>query len=84
MRDDAEAIIDVTDLEALKKNVDNLVMMPGEQILHALPQEYRVDGDSNIINPRGMYGSRLEANFHIVVGQIASIKTLPDALNRVN
>ncbi len=76
IRDDAEAIIDVTDLEALKKNVNNLVMMPGEQILHALPQEYRVDGDSNIINPRGMYGSRLEANFHIVVGQIASIKNI--------
>tara|TARA_Y100000385_G_C13109442_1_gene651433 strand:+ start:1566 stop:2930 length:1365 start_codon:yes stop_codon:yes gene_type:complete len=76
MRDDAQAIIDVTDLESLKKNVDNLVMMPGEQILHALPQEYRVDGDSNIINPRGMYGSRLEANFHIVVGQIASIKNI--------
>ena len=51
-------------------------MMPGEQILHALPQEYRVDGDSNIINPQGMYGSRLEANFHIVVGQIASIKNI--------
>lgn len=76
MRDDAEAIIDVTDLDALKKNVNNLVMMPGEQILHALPQEYRVDGDSNIVNPRGMYGSRLEANFHIVVGQIASIKNI--------
>ena len=76
IREDAEAIIDVTDLEDLKKNVDNLVMMPGEQILHALPQEYRVDGDSNIINPRGMYGSRLEANFHIVVGQIASIKNI--------
>jgi len=56
--------------------VHNLVMMPGEQILHALPQEYKVDGDSNIINPQGMYGSRLEANFHIVVGQIASIKNI--------
>jgi cell division protein FtsA len=76
MRDDAEAIINVVDLENLKRNVDNLVMMPGEQILHALPQEYRVDGDSNIINPQGMYGSRLEANFHIVVGQIASIKNI--------
>ena len=76
MRDDAEAIINMVDLENLKRNVDNLVMMPGEQILHALPQEYRVDGDSNIINPQGMYGSRLEANFHIVVGQIASIKNI--------
>jgi len=76
MREDAEAIIDVTDLDKLAKNVHNLVMMPGEQILHALPQEYRVDGDSNIINPQGMYGSRLEANFHIVVGQIASIKNI--------
>ena len=76
MREDAEAIINVEDLASLQKNVHNLVMMPGEQILHALPQEYKVDGDANIVNPQGMYGSRLEANFHIVVGQIASIKNI--------
>ena len=53
MREDAEAIINVNDLESLQKNVHNLVMMPGEQILHALPQEYKVDGDANIVNPQG-------------------------------
>ena len=82
MREDAEAIIDLDDLNKLKDNVHNLVMMPGEQILHALPQEYRVDGDSNIVNPRGMYGSRLEANFHIVLGQIASIKNIARCVNQ--
>lgn len=76
MREVAESIIDINDLNALKKNVHNLVMMPGEEILHALPQEYKVDGAPNITNPQGMYGSRLEANFHIVVGQVASIKNI--------
>jgi cell division protein FtsA len=51
-------------------------MMPGEEILHVLPQEFKVDNQSDIKNPRGMYGSRLEANFHIVVGQIASIRNV--------
>ena len=57
-------------------NVHNLVMLPGEEIIHVLPQEYKIDGQPDIREPKGMYGSRLEANFHIVVGQISSIKNI--------
>ncbi|CAG0905005.1 unnamed protein product, partial [Cyprideis torosa] len=51
-------------------------MQPGEEIIHVLPQEFKVDSQPEIIHPIGMYGSRLEANFHVVVGQIASIKNI--------
>lgn len=76
IRHDPESIINVEDLELLKQNVDKMSMSPGEQILHALPQEYKVDSESNITDPEGMYGGRLEANFHIVVGQITSIRNI--------
>ena len=76
VRSEADDIIGEEDLKALNQNVSNLVMQPGEQILHALPQEYRVDGVSKIIDPKGMFGSRLEASFHIVIGQVASIKNI--------
>ena len=49
-------------------------MLPGEEIIHVLPQEFKVDGQAEIKEPIGMYGGRLEANFHVVVGQVSSIK----------
>ncbi len=76
VREDAEQYIVDSDIDRIIGNVHNLVMMPGEEILHVLPQEFKVDNQSDIKNPRGMYGSRLEANFHIVVGQIASIRNV--------
>ena len=55
-------------------------MLPGEEIIHVLPQEYKVDGQGEIKEPIGMHGGRLEANFHVVVGQVTSIKNIEDAL----
>jgi cell division protein FtsA len=51
-------------------------MLPGEEIIHVLPQDFKVDGQAEIKEPIGMYGGRLEANFHVVVGQVASIKNI--------
>ena len=50
--------------------------MCGEEIIHVLPQDFKVDGQAEIKEPIGMYGGRLEANFHVVVGQVASIKNI--------
>lgn len=76
IRQNADDVIEDQDIESLIQNVHNLVMLPGEEIIHVLPQEYKVDGQAEIREPKGMYGSRLEANFHIVVGQISSIKNI--------
>ena len=51
-------------------------MLPGEEIIHVLPQEYKVDGQGEVKEPIGMHGGRLEANFHVVVGQVSSIKNI--------
>jgi cell division protein FtsA len=75
-RPNAEEVINEEDLEKLISQVHKLVMLPGEEIIHVLPQEYKVDGQAEIKQPIGMYGGRLEANFHVVVGQISSIKNI--------
>lgn len=75
-RANSEEVIGEEDLEKLIGQVYKLVMLPGEEILHVLPQEYKVDGQAEIKQPIGMYGGRLEANFHVVVGQISSIKNI--------
>ena len=71
-----EEVINQDDIQKLINQVYKLVMLPGEEIIHVLPQEYKVDGQGEIKGPIGMYGGRLEANFHVVVGQVSSIKNI--------
>ena len=75
-RNNSEQVIDENDIERLINQVHKLVMLPGEEIIHVLPQEFKVDGQAEIKEPIGMYGGRLEANFHVVVGQVSSIRNI--------
>ena len=75
-RKDSEEVIGEDDVDMLCGQVHKLIMLPGEEIIHVLPQEYKVDGQAEIREPIGMYGGRLEANFHVVVGQVVSIKNV--------
>ncbi|MDG1291484.1 MAG: cell division protein FtsA [Flavobacteriaceae bacterium] len=75
-RSNPQEVISQEDVERLIQQVYKLVMLPGEEIIHVLPQEYKVDGQAEIKEPIGMYGGRLEANFHVVVGQVSSIKNI--------
>ena len=75
-RENPETVINEEDIQRLIKQVYKLVMLPGEEIIHVLPQEYKVDGQGEVKEPIGMHGGRLEANFHVVVGQVSSIKNI--------
>ena len=70
------------DIDALIDDMYKLVMLPGEEIIHVLPQEYIVDNEQGIKNPIGMSGIRLEANFHIITGQIAAAKNIYKCVNK--
>jgi cell division protein FtsA len=75
-RDNADEVIEDSDMDNLVNQVYKLVMLPGEEIIHVLPQEFKVDSQADIKEPIGMYGGRLEANFHVVVGQVSSIRNI--------
>ncbi len=57
-------------------------MLPGEEIIHVLPQEYTIDSESGIKNPIGHEGVRLEANFHIITGQMAAAKNIKKCVEK--
>lgn len=71
------------DIDALIADMHKIPIDLGEEIIHVLPQNYIVDHETGIKNPVGMSGRRLEANFHIVVGEIASAKNIEKCINRV-
>jgi cell division protein FtsA len=75
-RDSLETEITRADVERLVSDMQRLQMLPGEEIIHVLPQEYIVDNEQGIKNPIGMSGIRLEANFHIITGQITAAKNI--------
>jgi cell division protein FtsA len=75
-RGNSEEVITQQDIQSLIDQVNKLAMLPGEEIIHVLPQEYKIDGQAEIKEPIGMYGSRLEATFHVVVGQASSIRNI--------
>ena len=75
-RENSDQVITEDDVEKLISHVYKLVMLPGEEIIHVLPQDYKVDGQGEIKEPIGMFGSRVEASFHVVVGQVSSIKNI--------
>lgn len=75
-RRNADEEITRADIDALVEDMYKLVMLPGEEIIHALPQEFTVDSEAGIKDPIGMCGIRLEANFHIITGQVTAIKNI--------
>jgi len=75
-RSNPEEVIGEKDIQLLIDQVNKLAMLPGEEIIHVLPQEFKIDGQSEIKEPIGMYGGRLESSFHVVVGQASSIRNV--------
>lgn len=75
-RDDPGKVISETDINKLINDMGKLVLPPGDQIIHVLPQEFTVDNEQGITDPVGMSGVRLEANFHIITGQVAAYNNI--------
>jgi cell division protein FtsA len=75
-RKENDEVIKQQDIDTLVEDMYKLAMSPGEQIIHVLPQEYIIDNEADIKNPLGMMGNRLEANFHIITGQVSAAQNI--------
>ena len=82
MRDNSHSEIGQRDIDRLVGDMHKLVLPPGDKILHVIPQEYTVDNEQGIVDPIGMSGSKLEANFHIITGQITASNNINRCVER--
>ena len=63
--------------------VARAVALPADrEMVHAIPQEYRVDDQQGIKDPLGMAGVRLEAEVFLVTCQIAGSTNIRKAVNQ--
>ena len=69
-----EAEITDYDVQSVNQKAKDEANIPKDNdILHAISQEYYVDGREGVINPVEMGGSKLEADFHIIHGVVSRI-----------
>jgi len=68
--------ITVDDVNRLTNDMYRLVTPPGSEIIHVMPQDYKVDYEEGILDPVGMSGVRLEGNFHIITAQSTAINNI--------
>ncbi|MAM05765.1 MAG: cell division protein FtsA [Flavobacteriales bacterium] len=76
VRDNIETEIGKSDIDKLKSNMFKLITIPGEEVIHVIPQEYTVDGEDGIHDPKGMAGVKLEANFHVITAQVGAVRNI--------
>lgn len=82
MREKPEEGVSQLEIDKLTNDMHKLVINPGEQIIAAIPQEYYIDDETGIKAPRGVLGSKLGANFHIITGQILAAKNIIRAVQQ--
>ncbi|MCT4560664.1 MAG: cell division protein FtsA [Crocinitomicaceae bacterium] len=75
-RTDNTTEISRKDVTALIDDMYRLVMQPGEEIIDVIPQEFIIDSEQGIKEPIGHAGVRLEANFHIITGNVSAIMNI--------
>tara|TARA_Y100001933_G_scaffold82467_1_gene83890 strand:+ start:2301 stop:3608 length:1308 start_codon:yes stop_codon:yes gene_type:complete len=84
VREKIDIEINDNDLDRLKSNMFKLVTIPGEEVIHVIPQEYTVDGEDSIHDPRGMAGVKLEANFHVITAQVGAVRNIMRCVEKAN
>lgn len=84
VRDNIELEINKHDIDKLKSNMFKLITIPGEKVIHVIPQEYTVDGEDGIDDPIGMSGVKLEANFHVITAQVGAVRNIIKCVEKAN
>lgn len=53
-------------------------------VVHLMPVDHALDGERGIVDPRGMIGSDLSLNMHLVSADAAPVRNLELAINRAH
>ncbi|MGE0772450.1 MAG: cell division protein FtsA [Cyclobacteriaceae bacterium] len=81
-RNSKEDEISIEDVNRLTEDMYRIVIPPGSEIIHVMPQDYMVDYEDGIKDPVGMSGVKLEADFHIITAQTSAINNINKCVRR--
>jgi cell division protein FtsA len=82
IRHNPEIEISQEDIDQFTSSIYNIAMNPGEKIIDVLPQEYIIDGESGVKDPKGMLGHQMAASFHIVTAQTSAAQNIMKCIEK--
>ncbi len=53
-----------------------------DEVIHQIPYSYTVDNNTDITNPLGLYGHKLEVDLYLVCAKLSSVQTIIYAVNQ--
>ncbi|MCQ2974507.1 MAG: cell division protein FtsA [Bacteroidales bacterium] len=74
-------IITDEDINQLTRELYNMSTNQGEEVIHVIPQGYKVDNVNVKLNPEGCNGKKLEGTFYVIIGKENSVKNIKQAIN---
>lgn len=80
---DPEGEISSDDVERVVEAASAVSLPSSRELIHVLPKEYVVDGETGVKDPIGMSGVRLEVETHLVTASQAAVKNLKKAVQEV-
>lgn len=85
----SHGIVAIRDGEVVHADIERVldaaqaVAIPADQkVLHILPQEYVIDNQEGVREPRGMSGVRLEAKVHLVTCAMNAVQNIEKCIRR--
>ena len=85
----SHGIVAIRDGEVVQADIERVldaaqaVAIPADQkVLHILPQEYVIDNQEGVREPRGMSGVRLEAKVHLVTCAMNAVQNIEKCIRR--
>ncbi len=78
----AKGVITRADLDKVPQKVASNSVRPGREVIHALPRNYTLDGQSGIVDPLGMHTDHMEVDSHVVSAESSIVRRLAQAVGR--
>lgn len=82
VRTTTEEEINKEDIDLLVRDQYKTYIPAGDQIIDIVPQDFIVDSTPNVIDPVGMSGVKIGANFHIITGDRNAIRNIKRCVDK--
>lgn len=80
---DPDGEISIDDIERVIEAASAVSLPSSRELIHVIPREFVVDGESGVKDAVGMSGVRLEVETHIITASGAAVKNLTKAVDEV-
>lgn len=82
VRTNVDSEINKDDIDLLIRDQYRTYIPAGDQIIDIVPQDFTVDSTAYVVDPIGMSGVKIGANFHIITGDRNAIRNIKRCVDK--